>query len=167
MRFSEGVLAAARGRQERGGGVQIGIVIALVSGVLALGLVVGLVAWIRRLRAEVNRLVTERYGAAAVLMDDVASSFGVESRGAAQLRGNGCLVATRAELVFVQWVPRRELAIPRSAIVAVETPRWHLGKSRGVSLLKVVFEEDGRRDSVAWQVRNLDAWRNELDPARR
>ena len=92
-------------------------------------------------------------------MDDGANTFGVESRGRAQIRGNGCLAATAKEIVFLMWFPRREVRIPRSAITAVERTKWHLGKSVGRTLLRVRFTNDeGRPDSVAWWVRDLPAW---------
>lgn len=83
--------------------------------------------------------------------------FGQESRGAAQMRGNGTLVLTDSELVFEQWVVNRTFRVPYSAIVAIETPRAFLGKSQGVKLLKVAYrDEAGNPDALAWRVRDLD-----------
>jgi hypothetical protein len=93
------------------------------------------------------------------LVDDSANSFGVESRGAAQIRGNGCLGLTADEVLFVMWLPRRELRIPRERISVVERARSHLGKTVGRPLLRVRFaDEVGRDDSVAWLVGDLPAW---------
>ncbi|HYH27368.1 MAG TPA: hypothetical protein VEA19_01170 [Actinomycetota bacterium] len=99
-------------------------------------------------------------GVASILaIDERANGFGVESRGAFQIRGNGCLALTADELVFVLWLPRRELRIPRARITAVERTRWHLGKTVGRELLKVRFEsEGGAPDSAAWLVRDLSLW---------
>ncbi len=92
-------------------------------------------------------------------MDDSANSFGVESRGAAQIRGNGCLALTADEVLFVMWLPLRELRISRDRITLVERARSHLGKRVGRPLLRVRFADDiGRDDSVAWLVRDLPAW---------
>lgn len=98
-----------------------------------------------------------------VLCDTSANSFGVTSRGMAQIRGNGCLCLGSEQLVFVLWLPRRKLEIPRSKLLGVEKVRSHLGKTKGVSLVKVTFTNDaGEEDSVAWAVRDLSRWMDEL-----
>ena len=92
-------------------------------------------------------------------MDESANCFGIESAGAWQIRGNGCLAATGDEVLFIMWVPRRELLIPRTRIIAVERTRSHLGKTIGRPLLRVRFTNDsGDEDSVAWYVKDLPAW---------
>jgi hypothetical protein len=101
-----------------------------------------------------------------VLIDESANSFGVQSRGIWQMRGNGCLALTSDEIVFVMWWPRRELRIPRSRITSVEQTKWHLGKTRGRALLKVGFvNEAGAPDSVAWYVTHLAEWKAALAPS--
>ncbi len=85
-----------------------------------------------------------------VLREEVGLSFGVESAGPRQVRGNGNLALTHDELVFAQWVPNRTLHIPRSSILEITTTRAHLGKTIGSKLLKIVWtNEVGERDSVA------------------
>lgn len=98
-----------------------------------------------------------------VLCDTSANCFGVESRGMAQVRGNGCLCLGSEQLVFVLWLPRRMLEIPRSKLIGVEQVKSHLGKTKFVPLLKVIFTNDaGDEDSVAWTVRDLPRWMEEL-----
>lgn len=98
-----------------------------------------------------------------VAIDDSANFFGVESRGAAQWRGNGCLVVTLEEVVFLMWLPRRELHVPRARITSVERAKAHLGKTIGRDLLKLRFvDEAGHPDSAAWLVRDLPAWEEAL-----
>jgi hypothetical protein len=88
-----------------------------------------------------------------------ANSFGVESSGPWQVRGNGNLALIEDELLFAQWVPSRLLRIPRRSIVRVTTTRSHLGKSVGKDLLEVVWMlEHGAEDSIAIWVRDLDGW---------
>jgi hypothetical protein len=114
---------------------------------------------LRRLEEKVARAVRERLAGRELLVDERARFYGVESRGALQLRGNGCLAATPGELLFVQWVPRRELSIARGQVLAVETAPSHLGKTRFRPLLRVRFmDSSGEHDAVAWEVRDLDAW---------
>ena len=94
-----------------------------------------------------------------LLREGDANSFGIESAGVWQVRGNGNLALTKHELLFAQWVPNRLLRIPRSSIVEVTTARSHLGKTVGRDLLKVVWLTDlGAEDSIALWVRDLEGW---------
>jgi hypothetical protein len=52
-----------------------------------------------------------------LLREEDANSFGVESAGAWQIRGNGNLALTKHELLFAQWMPNRLLRIRRASIV--------------------------------------------------
>jgi hypothetical protein len=98
-----------------------------------------------------------------LLREDDANSFGVESAGAWQVRGNGILALTRHELLFVQWAPSRLLRVPRKSIVEGTTTRSHLGKTVGRDLLKVVWTTElGAQDSIALWVKDLDGWREAL-----
>jgi hypothetical protein len=100
-----------------------------------------------------------------LLREEDANSFGVESAGVWQVRGNGSLVLTKHELLFAQWVPNRLLRIPRNSIVDVTTAKSHLGKTIRRDLLKVVWTTDlGTRDSIALWVRDLDGWLDALRP---
>jgi hypothetical protein len=93
------------------------------------------------------------------LIDERANAFGVESGGPFQMRGNGTLVLTPSELVFVMAVPRREVRIPRGSILLAEEARSHLGKTIGQPLLRARFtNEAGDPDSAAWAVRDLPMW---------
>ena len=112
--------------------------------------------WFRRTAEEVR----SRLGEGEILaIDESALCFGIESKGAFQLRGNGCLAATNDEVLFIMWLPHREISIPRAWITAVERAQSHLGKRIFRTLLRIGFtDEQGRADSVAWYVRDLPAW---------
>ena len=116
--------------------------------------------WVRRLKAnaeaEVRALGNPR------LLDAVAQTAGVYSRGATQSRGNGCLAAFDDDLVFLQWVPHRTLRIPRSTITGVGRINAFLGKWKGRPLLEVRWDGPEGSDSAAWWVADLDAWEREL-----
>ena len=102
-----------------------------------------------------------------LLSDDMANCFGVESLGAAQVRGNCCLALGPEQLVSVMWMPRRSLIIPRAAMRGVEVVRSHLGKTKGVPMVKLHFVNgQGANDSVAWIVRDQAAWVAQLQDAR-
>jgi hypothetical protein len=113
--------------------------------------------WLRRrVAARVRALLGEDR---ILLVDERANSFGVASAGVAQIRGNGCLAATEDEVVFLMWLPRRLLRIPRHRITAIERTTSHLGKTIGRELLRIRYvDEADRPDAVAWFVDDLPAW---------
>jgi type II secretory pathway component PulJ len=100
-------------------------------------------------------------------IDRAASFFGQESRGVAQMRGNGTLILTDTELIFEMWVPNNTFRIPLRHIQSLENPRSFLGKSRFTPLLKVVYtNEQGTKDAMAWQVPDLNGWMRHINEAR-
>ena len=109
----------------------------------------------------------EHFAGLTLLRENDANSFGVESGGVWQVRGNGTLALTKHELLFAQWAPNRLLRIPRRSIVEATTTRSHLGKTIGRDLLKVVWSTDlGTRDSIALWVGDLDGWLEALGSSR-
>lgn len=135
-------------------------VVALVLGILvfiALAFAVILIPVAARARRAREGLEQELGD--GVVRTDNAQGLGLESRGRAQVRGNGWLVLTADELRFRQWVPQRENRIPLAAVTAVETKRSWLGKTVGSRLLCVRWRtSDGSEDAMAWAVRDLDGW---------
>lgn len=92
-----------------------------------------------------------------------ANFFGQESLGKTQIRGNGILVLTENELFFQMWVPQKEWSIKLIKITGVENPRVFLGKTKGRSLLKVLFKnERNEADSAAWLVNKLSDWQTAM-----
>ena len=143
-------------------------VVALVLGILvfvALAFAVVLIP-VRR-RARTQRAAIERSLGDSAKRIANAQGLGLESRGKGQVRGNGWLVLTDDELRFTQWAPRRETRVPLAAVTAVETPRWWLGKSVGSKLLCVRWRTpEGGEDAMAWNVRDLDGWLEQIDGRR-
>jgi hypothetical protein len=74
------------------------------------------------------------------------------------MRGTGALALTRRELVFLVWVPRRELRIPRDAIESVETGHGVAGKWTAAELLHVRWRSGDSADVAALEVKDLEAW---------
>jgi len=106
-----------------------------------------------------RRRAAGHFAGLTLLREEDANSFGVESAGKWQVRGNGNLALTEHELLFAQWVPNRLVRIPRKSIVQVTTARSHLGKTVFRDLLKVVWTTElGTQDSIALWVRDLDGW---------
>lgn len=107
------------------------------------------------LQAQVEKV----YAPADVRLQDLkALGFGLESKGATQLRGNGALVLTAKELHFFQFTPASDTRIPLDAITEAKTVKSHLGKTIGRDLLHVSFTADGKPDSMAWYVADVGAW---------
>lgn len=113
-----------------------------------------------RARAEVEVL----RGRTPAVLDDAALFFGLQSKGAVQLRGNGCLVLVDDELVFLQWVTDRVVRVRLADVLEVDTARGHLGKRIARDLLRVRWRADGAEETAAWFVHDLAAW---LEPLRR
>jgi hypothetical protein len=85
-----------------------------------------------------------------VLKDLKANSFGLESAGVWQVRGNGGLVLTAQCLHFFLFLPERDLRVPLDAITELTFTRSHLSKMTIHDLLKVAFSVEGKLDSIAW-----------------
>jgi hypothetical protein len=101
---------------------------------------------------------TRHFAGLNVLREDDANTFGIESRTAFQVRGNGTLALTADELLFAQWVPNRLLRIPRAAITEVTTTKSWLGKTMGRQLLLVRWTADTGADAIALWVKDLEGW---------
>ncbi len=104
------------------------------------------------------------YGPEEILMKDLgANSFGLESKGKWQGRGNGGLVLTKDSLHFYRFVRGADLRVPLAAITQVSFTKSHLGKATIHDLLKVRFSADGQSDSIAWYLTDPTAWKNRID----
>jgi hypothetical protein len=119
--------------------------------------------WLFRNRIQAAATEAELALGSPVIVDEAALFFGVRSRGAAQLRGNGYLAASDHALFFRMWVGKRKLHIPRDRMTGVSTPRSFLGKTVGQTLLAISFTNDeGQPDEAGWLVRDLSAWQATL-----
>ena len=105
-----------------------------------------------------RRRARRHFAGLDVLREDDANTFGIESHGKSQVRGNGTLALTADELLFAQWVPDRLLRIPRVAITEVTTTRSWLGKTIFRQLLLVRWTGDAGADAIALWVKDLDGW---------
>lgn len=146
------------------------LVILIVAGVVIASLGVlklVLVVW-GRVADRVDRAaaarVAERHAPEEMLLHEtMANFFGEESRGPAQMRGNGGLVLTRHALVFHMLVPDRTITIPLQDIREVSLVRSHLGKRVGRDLVHVRYAVPDGTDAIAWFVRDPATWRRELE----
>lgn len=139
----------------------------IVSVVIILGAIFGVMYFVVRPMARRSDQAARQEYPDARLVDTSASFFGQESRGAAQMRGNGTLIVTDSEIIFKQWVTNREFRIPLRAIQSIENPNSFLGKSRFTPLLKISFVDDtGKIDAMAWQVHELSGVQQAIEEAR-
>lgn len=140
----------------------IGLTVLCVAVVL-----LGLRQFTQGLRKRGREAIARRHpDSDVVLSETLAQSFGLQSLGAAQLRGSGALALTSGELFFLMYAPTREVVIPLASIDAVTLPRSHLGKTQGVELLHVRYTVDGAEDAIAWRVPDPRAWKAKLDELR-
>lgn len=141
------------------------IIGSIVAGVVLIFVVVPALVH-RASKPALERRIAEHYQPDQIVLQDFrALSLGLESRGVTQGRGNGALVLTADTLHWFQLIPESSsVKIPRDQIVEVKSVKSHLGKSIGRSLLHVTFTVDGKRDSMAWNVMDLDTWLGKLGP---
>jgi hypothetical protein len=145
-----------------------GFVVVLLLGLAVFFTVVfgGMFLVLRNIARQREARAREQYPDARRI-DRSAGFFGQQSRGVTQMRGNGTLILTDADLIFEMWIPNREFRIPLRSIQAIENPTSFLGKSRFTPLLKVVYINDqGATDSMAWQVSDLSGWMRLINEAR-
>lgn len=138
----------------------------IVLGVLAIVLIASVVAKItlRLMKRPLEARIAAHYGPDDLLMQDMtANSFGLESRGVWQLRGNGALVLTKEGLHFFQFMCGADVRVPLGAITDISLTKSHLGKATIYDLLKVRFTLDGRSDSIAWYLADPKAWKNRIE----
>lgn len=115
-------------------------------------------------RKRTEKILTKFSEQNIILSSIGANYFGQESLGVKQVRGNGVLILTDYDLFFEMWIPSREISIPLKDITKIDNPKWHLKKTRYRPLLKVYFiNKNGKEDSTAWQVRELENWINILN----
>ena len=141
------------------------IIVGANAAVLALVLFVLVPMLLRHLQDDVKDRIAKVYKADDIVLEDtLANSYGLESAGAGQVRGNGGLVLTRTTLHFFQMVPSREVKIPLERLVETSVVKSHLGKTSGYDLLKVQFKtERGEDNSIAFFVKQgPEAWRTKI-----
>lgn len=118
------------------------------------------------MKGPLEARIAAHYRPDEVLMRDLtANSFGLESRGVWQGRGNGALVLTDEYLHFFRFVPGADLRVPLRAITDLAFTRSHLGKATIQDLLKVRFTVDGKPDSIAWYLADPRAWKERIEEA--
>src|SRR5262245_11939505 len=102
------------------------------------------------LKGPLEARIAPHYRQDEILLKDLgANSFGLESAGVFQSRGNGGLVLTGNSLHFFMFLPKWDLRVPLDAITELTFTKSHLGKATIYDLLKVQFSLEGKTDSIA------------------
>ena len=141
------------------------VVLCVVLPLLALLVVSRLV--LRMMASPLEARIAACYRMDEVLLRDrTANSFGLESAGVWQVRGNGALVLTTECLHFFMFLPRRDHRVPLDAITELSLTKSHLGKATIYDLLKVRFTSDGKSDSIAWYLADPGAWKRKIEELR-
>lgn len=111
-----------------------------------------------------SKIILDKFEGRDIIRSSIgANFFGQESLKLKQVRGNGVLILTPRELYFEMWWPKRVYRISVDSILDIEVTKWHLKKTKGRDLLKVIFTNPlGETDSSAWLVRDLDLWTSEI-----
>ncbi len=142
-----------------------------VIGLIVLGVVVIMLATVMIsklvlyfIRNSLEERIAAQYRPNEILMKDLkANSFGLESAGVYQLRGNGGLVLTEKQLHFFMFVPKSDRCVPLDAIIELTLTKSHLGKATLYDLLKVNFSENGKTNSIAWYVTDPRSWKDRIE----
>ncbi len=141
----------------------IGIVASCVLGFAIVAVVISKIVF-RVMKGPLEDRIAASYGQDEVLMKDLkANSFGVESAGVFQLRGNGGLVLTGKCLHFFMFLPKSDVCVPLDAITELTITKSHLGKATLYDLLKVHYTAAGKTDSIAWCLTDPRAWKNKIE----
>ena len=143
----------------------------IIVGLLILGVVVSLLVMgatakliLYLMKGPLEGRIAAHYEPDEILMMDLkANSFGLESAGVWQVRGNGGLVLTAEYVHFFMFLPKRDLCVPLSAITELTFTKSHLGKATIYDLLKVRFSEEDKSDSIAWYLTDPPAWKNRIE----
>jgi hypothetical protein len=142
-----------------------------IIGLVSLGVVVIVLVFVvvpklvlRLMNGPLEARIAALYSADEILMKDLAANtFGLESWGVWQGRGNGALVLTKDCLHFFRFVSGGDVRVPLAALTEVTFTKTHLGKATIYDLLKVHFAVDDKPDSIAWYLTDPKAWKSRIE----
>ena len=140
----------------------IWVLILLAVTVIAAGL-----GYVKKKEIELEASFQERFAGKNIrFMDKHAVFIAQQSNGYSHVRGMGYLVLTDEELYYKRQFGNKVLSIPLSSIVHVGQTSRLAGQSPGRSMLKVAFTTPaGQEDAVAWRVKELQRWIDEISAA--
>ena len=147
----------------------IWIVASLGAGLAGLLSISLLMKWIRSAALRrINAAVPNPES--IVLLDTGANFYGLQSLGGAQLRGNGGLVLTSDQLLFLMLIPQRDFRIPISAVTGTGLVTSHCGKTSFRTLLQVSWHSETttgvQTETGAWLVQDPKQWQRQIEKLR-
>lgn len=138
------------------------VAISVSSGILCLFFVLSVV--FKSVRKKLERYIQERFDKNEIIGATTrANFFGEKSKGGKQIRGNGALVLTKDQLVFIRAMPFKEYIVPIKSIKRVSMPNSFNGKSVFSKLLCVHYVVEGVEDSIAWVIKNPEKWQESIE----
>lgn len=138
------------------------VAISVIGGVLCLLLVLSFV--FNSVRNKLESYIQKRFDKNEIIGATTrANFFGEKSKGGKQIRGNGALVLTKSQLVFIRAMPFKEYILSIESITQVKMPNSFNGKSVLSKLLCVHFNVEGAEDSIAWAIKNPEIWKDSID----
>lgn len=138
------------------------IVVSIAVGICGLILILSIV--FARVRNKLNKIIAERFNKQDIIGATTRANFmGIQSKGGAQVRGNGALVLTFDTVFFIRAVPRKEYKIPIHTIRAVSTPGSFNGKSVTAPLLCLHYTVEDGEDSIAWAIKDPSKWKAAIE----
>lgn len=131
--------------------------------IIFVGLVIYFFVRLKRRQDEMEANFQKRFSCKKIrFMDKHAIYIARESDGYSHFRGQGYLVLTEDELYFERELVKKIIEIPIDSIVKVDKTKRLAGQGPGM-MLKVVFNtQDGQQDAVAWKVKDLERWIDEI-----
>ncbi len=141
---------------------QVIVAISVISGVLCLFFVLSFV--FKSVRNKLDSTIQERFDKNNIIGATTRANFlGEKSKGGKQIRGNGAIILTADQLVFIRAMPFKEYIIPINSIQRVSMPNSFNGKSVFSKLLCVHFVFKGTEDSIAWAIENPEKWQESIE----
>jgi len=140
--------------------VSIILMVTLIIGstLLLVGFVFGVVVWwLRRQRLQMARQ-WEHEGRILLRGPAHANVSGLESKGMTQIRGNGFIALTDQDLRVNRAVLATEWRIVHHDIKQVSLEAAFLGKWKGMKVMVITFETEGRLDRLGLYVRDSQTW---------
>lgn len=136
----------------------------LIIYIIIAGAVTAFFIVLKKRQDEVEENFQKRFAGKKIkIMDKYALYIAKQSDGYSHFRGIGYLVLTENELYFERQLNRETIVISTDSIVKAEKTRRLAGQSTGRMMLKVVFETpDGKQDAIAWRVKRLEQWLQEI-----
>ena len=131
---------------------------------LAVIVLAAVLGYVKKKEIELEARFQKKFAGKNIrFVDKYALFIAQQSDGYSHVRGMGHLVLTDEELHYKRQFGNKVISIPLSSIVHVGQTLRLGGHSTGRALLKVVFTTlGGQEDAVAWRVKDLQRWKDEI-----